>query len=181
METKTQIRNRILSLRNMLTAPDREEKSRKIYEKVVSHPLFLLSDEIYCYVDFRSEVQTRLIFERAWALGKKTAAPRVLGTEMEFFYFNSFSELKKGNMGILEPSAAEHACGKNVLMVMPGAAFDPMKNRIGYGGGYYDKYISRHETYKKCAIAFSLQITEPIPNEEFDKKPEVIFTEQQIY
>ncbi len=155
--------------------------SHTIFQKVTAHPFFLDADEIYCYVDYRNEVGTAKIIGQAWELGKKVAVPKVTGDVMEFYYIQSFEELKSGYANIMEPVTEEIALGENVLVIMPGAVFDISKNRIGYGGGFYDKYLEKYSNYRRMAIAFELQMVESIPTDSYDICPEVIITEENIY
>lgn len=181
MDSKKDIRRRVLATRNNLTDKEWEDKSRLIYEKVVTHPFFLQAGAIYCYMDYRKEVGTRAIIEHAWVMGKKIAVPKVNGNEMEFFYIQSFEDLQEGFRGILEPKYAHPANDEHVLVIMPGAAFDSNCNRIGYGKGYYDQYLHEHSNYRTIAIAFELQIVELIPTEAHDVCPNIIITEEKTY
>ena len=181
MVTKADIRKRVLEKRNELDEKEWEEKSGIIFERVVSHPIFLKAEEVYCYIDFRNEVGTRKIIETCWRQGKKVAVPRIEGQEMEFFYISSWDDVSSGHWGILEPHTGLDAEGQNVCVVMPGAVFDKNRNRIGYGRGYYDHYLQVHPAYKTMALAFELQIKEEIPREEHDILPDIIITEEQIY
>lgn len=181
MESKKDIRKRVLAKRNLITDKEWEERSRLIYEKVVTHPFFLEADAIYCYVDYRREVGTCAIIEHAWELGKKVAAPKVNGEEMEFHYIQSFEDLQEGFKGIPESKQMHPANDENVLVIIPGAAFDAKCNRIGYGKGYYDKYLHVHSNYKTIAIAFELQMVETIPAEAYDICPDIIITEEKTY
>ena len=181
MESKKDIRKRVLENRNCISDKEWEDKSRLICEKVVTHPFFLQADAIYCYVDYRREVGTADIIEQAWISGKKVASPKVLGDEMEFYYIQSFEDLSEGYKGIFEPKQTNLASDKNVLVIMPGAAFDATCNRIGYGKGYYDKYLQMHRNYKTIAIAFELQLVEVIPSEDYDICPDIIITEETTY
>lgn len=181
MVRKQDIRKNVLNIRNQMTEKEWDEKCCEIYKKVVTHPFFLDADEIYCYVDFRKEVGTRRIMEEAWRLGKRVAAPRIESSEMNFFYIESFSELESGYFGVLEPSGNEIAEGKRVLVIMPGTAFDENRNRIGYGKGYYDKFLEEYPAYRTLALAFELQMVDEIPCDSFDVKPNQIITEEKIY
>ena len=181
METKKDIRKRVLEARKAITKKEWEEKSDCICEKVTSHPFFLESDEIYSYMDYRSEVGTKKIIEKAWKMGKRVAIPKTDGDKMSFYYIHSFDDVLPGNWNILEPKTDEPAEGKNVCVIMPGSVFDRKRNRIGYGKGYYDKYLSEHSGYVTIALAFELQMLDEIPSEEFDIKPQCIMTEEKIY
>ena len=181
MESKKDIRKCVLEKRNCISKQEWEEKSRLICEKVVTHPFFLDSNVICCYVDYRNEVRTREIIETAWEQGKKVAVPKVFGDDMEFHYIQSFEDLKEGYRGIPEPKQTNLAHDEHALVIMPGTAFDKTCNRIGYGKGYYDKYLHAHPNYKTLALAFELQMVEKIPAEKYDICPDMIITEENIY
>lgn len=181
MESKKDIRKYVLDKRNRITDREWEEKSRLIYDKVVTHPFFLEADAIYCYIDYRREVGTQSIIEYALRMGKKVAAPKVQGDTMEFYYLESFEDLQEGFKGIPEPKQKQLANDEKVLVIMPGAAFDANCNRIGYGKGYYDKYLHVHPNYKTIAIAFELQMVDDIPAEQYDICPNMIITEEKTY
>ena len=181
MVTKADIRKSVLEKRNCLDKQEWEEKSSIIFEKVISHPIFLKSEEVYCYIDFRNEVGTRKLIEACWSFGKKLAVPRIEGHSMKFYYISSWEDISKGHWGIIEPHTESLAEGENVCVVMPGAVFDKKRNRIGYGRGYYDSYLHKHLEYKRIALAFELQMEDEIPAEEHDILPNIIITEEQIY
>jgi 5-formyltetrahydrofolate cyclo-ligase len=181
MESKKDIRRCVLEERNSIEKEEWLEKSQRIYEKVIEHPLFLNSEEIYCYIDFKNEVGTRKIIAAAWKLGKKVAVPKIMGNHMEFFYIQNFDELFPGTWKILEPNAEDLACGFAPLVIMPGAVFDKARHRIGYGKGYYDRYLAKHTNCQTMALAFELQILENIPADAYDICPQIIVTEEHIY
>lgn len=181
MESKKDIRKRLLEKRNCITDIEWEEKSRRIYKNVVTHPFFLEADAIYCYVDYRGEVGTLAIIEKAWEMQKKVAVPKVEGNEMQFYYIQQFSDLQEGYRGILEPKSDFPADDKNVLVILPGAAFDRKRNRIGYGKGFYDRFLNTHRNYHTIAIGFEFQMVNEIPAEPQDLCPQVLITEEHIY
>ena len=114
--------------------------------------------------------------------GKKVYAPKVLSkTDMEFYCLSDVDDLVSGYMGIMEPSdSCEKANTRNGLFIMPGLAFDYDFHRIGYGGGFYDRYLSEDNTFIKAALAFDFQLLESIPYEEHDLKPDYIVTQTQF-
>lgn len=181
MESKKDIRRRVLEKRNQIPEKDWKERSCKIYEKVVAHPFFLSADTIYCYVDYKAEVSTKDIIERAWEYGKKVAVPKVEGEELKFFYIQHFSDLEEGYKGILEPNKSRPANAQAALVLMPGVAFDRECKRIGYGKGFYDRFLRNHTQYRTMALAFESQMVERIPFDEYDICPEMIITEETCY
>lgn len=165
----------------MMSDEDWCAKSYSICDKVTSHPFFLKAENIYCYIDVRREVGTREIIETAWSMGKRVAAPRIYGDEMEFFYFDSFEELTMDSFRIPAPNDSLCAKAENPLVIMPGAVFDYNRHRIGYGKGYYDKYLDKYPKAKTIALSFAFQVQETIPFEEHDICPEYLITEEKIY
>ena len=98
---------------------------------------------------------------------------------MKFYQITSYDDLEAGYFGILEPKeeCKEVNVSENSIVIMPGVAFDRKGNRIGYGKGYYDKYFSRYPEVYKIAIAFSMQIVDEIPADEFDIKANCVVTD----
>lgn len=181
MESKKDIRKRVLEKRSQMTQGEWDEKSSVIFERVVTHPFFVCCDTICCYVDFRYEVGTRKIIEEAWRQHKKVAVPKICADEMKFYYICGWEDLADGYYGILEPISIKELDCENPLVIMPGAVFDRHCNRIGYGKGYYDKFLSRHTLCKTIALAFELQMVEEIPCERYDIRPQQLITEETIY
>lgn len=183
MMDKNEIRKQMSELRRQLTKTQIVEYSEQIIRRLYQKTEYQLAQTIYCYVSYREEVMTHQLIENALLQGKRVAVPKVLGKKMEFFYINGLQELQNGTMGILEPSGIGSPANDNhALMILPGLAFDRSYNRMGYGGGYYDKYITTHLEHKfnKFAVAFDFQIMEQIKTEEYDVKVDHIITPTQI-
>ncbi len=134
---------------------------------------------IFAYVSYNQEVRTKGMIERALADGKRVAVPKVNADIMNFRYISSLNDLKPGYMGILEPPD-ELECADDeeaqVLMIMPGLAFDGTGNRVGYGKGYYDRYLTQHNKtrYIKAALAYDFQIADSIEADAFDVKTDIL-------
>ena len=181
MESKKDIRRRILNTRDSLTPKEWEEKTYAIYQKVVTHPFFLCTDVIYCYVDYRREVGTLKIIEKAWALHKKIAVPKIVGDAMEFYFIEALTDLTEGYRGILEPKSLHLANEKEPLVIMPGTVFDRTRNRIGYGKGFYDKFLNAHPDCKTIALSFECQLVDAVPRDKHDIQPTYLITEENMY
>lgn len=184
METKKEIRKRILKQRRECPPEIRHEASGRIVHSVLQHPWFAEASDIYAYADFDGEAETRTLIETALREGKRVWLPKVRGEDMEFYPVMSMDSLSEGAFGILEPSAkdvsaSENAAGKS-LMLLPGVAFDRAGNRIGYGRGYYDRYLAVCPGIPKIALAFEFQITDRIPAEHTDIKADLIITEKGV-
>lgn len=181
MDIKKAIRSRYLEKRRQLTPELWERNSHRIFQRLKEHPLFQQSECIYSYVDYQKEVDTHELIAYALEIGKKVAVPKVMGNHMEFYYLRDPARLKPGFHGILEPESEEFATDTKALLIMPGVAFDLARNRIGYGKGYYDRYLHAHPEHPTIALAFELQITESIATDFHDIQPNFIITEERIY
>lgn len=188
METKECIRKKALMLRDRMTETERSRKSRIIIEKVMETPVYRRAEIILAYVNYRSETQTDIFIDHALKAGKRVYCPKVSGEEIDFYAIDTMKELTDGYKGIKEPPAhAERLlCDKDIregknMMLMPGCAFDKKRSRIGYGKGYYDRYLEKHRGLQTVAVCFECQVQEWIPSDEYDKKPDMIITEVTIY
>lgn len=182
MERKEDIRKYVRKKRRALTSEEWRKGTDEIALKILSHPWFHETEDIYCYIDFDGEPGTRRIIEEAWRLGKRVWVPKVFGDRMDFWKIASYEELSPGAFSILEPAGtSEKASGGDGLMIVPGVAFDRKRNRIGYGRGYYDRYLSTHSGLRTIAVAFECQIVEEIEREETDIVPMVLVTDQALY
>ena len=181
LETKREIRRRIRLKRRELEEDVWRKASGDIMAAAVSHPWFSEAREIYTYVDYNREAGTRKIIETAFVQGKNVWVPKVTGDTMHFYRIESLTELRPGTCGILEPAGdGPMDSGGAGLMLMPGVAFDEKCHRVGYGGGYYDRYLESHPGMRKMALAFEFQILRSVPYEEYDIRPEIVITEKRM-
>ena len=182
MEEKKEIRKKIFKARKEHTDAWILENSLRITEALTQLPEYRNAERIMAYADYNHEVITRYIIEQAWKDGKEVAVPKVFGKDMVFYRLTDFSQLESGYFGIPEPKEdGETVSWEEAMMVMPGVAFDVNCNRVGYGGGFYDKYLEKHPNLHAIAIAFELQMYRELPFEEHDIKPEKVVTEKQSY
>lgn len=185
MDGKKEIRSKILKMRQALPKEEVREKSLRIMERIEETEAFQNADNLLAYIDFRGEVATGSLIEKAWKLGKKVYVPRVAGKEMEFYQIRSFEDLEKGAYGILEPKkecpAYEAGKEKDTLAILPGSVFDKKKNRVGYGGGFYDRYFENRREICRIAVAYEMQIVEEIETEEFDLPADYVATEERFW
>lgn len=184
METKKEIRFRILKQRRAQSKETCEKSSMAIAEKLLALPEYRKAKNIYAYMDFSGEVKTEVILKESLRLDKNLWLPRVNGDIMDFFRVRSKDDFEIGAYGILEPKGESKAGKKEArdgFMVVPGVAFDADKNRIGFGGGYYDKYLELYPELFTAAVAFGFQIVEGVPIEANDIRPQKLITEERIY
>jgi len=184
------IRKEILRAREALSSAEIERKSTAIIRRLAATKEFLKSGLVMCYMDFRNEVRTAELIKECLAAGKRTAFPLVLDTEGSRREMAAYEvrdverEMEPGTWGILEPKrnvAREVSPEEIDLVVVPGVVFDLRRYRIGYGAGYYDRFLRRaRKDCFKIGIAFELQIVDRVPVEEHDMQLDMIITEDRI-
>lgn len=186
--SKQSIRNRYLGMRNNLSYGERLTKSRKIWELLKQEPVYKNAEAVLVYMDYRSEVITTGLVEELLAdPSRKVFAPRVLGMNISFYEIQTLEELEPGYQGIREPAQNEekmftHALVKelNSLILIPGAVFDRQRGRMGYGKGFYDRFLADYIELSGAALAFECQIAKNVPMEEHDIRPGIIVTESEV-
>jgi len=177
--SKGDIRRKILQYRKELDETARQKAAILLTERVLGHQWYYLSENLLGFVPCGSEIDVREILQDGLRRGKKVYLPKVMGEEMEFFRVTSLEELQPGYRGILEPAentecfVYEDETAEKTVMLMPGVAFDKERNRIGYGKGYYDKYLREKEALqlRTIGVGYQCQMVEQIPSQEWDMKP----------
>ena len=190
MIEKQQLRKQVLQLRNSLTSIERQEKSQTITNCVSAFREFQEADQYLLFFSFRSEVDTTELLRQALSTHKPVYLPKVLGKEMKFYQIENLEELEMGYQGILEPKEDKQrefipSQKQKIFVLIPGVVFDREGGRIGYGGGFYDKYLSRlegeiiPENLCKLAVAYECQLVENglIHREAYDISPNYIVIE----
>ncbi len=179
---KSEIRKLVLAKRDAMSRTETREKSRMIQERLVALPEFRKASAIMFYVQKGNEVMTDTIIEYSLGEGKRVAVPfsdkrsKTLVPSL----ISSLSELEMGSFGIPEPRELHPIEAEAIeLIIVPGIAFDRSGNRIGYGHGYYDRFLKTTKT-KKIALAYELQIVDEIPNHSNDIKMDKIVTEERV-
>ncbi len=185
---KKEIRALMRSKKAALTPEFVEEYSARVTERFVAQPFYRDARTLYAYLTFNQELRTDGLIRRAWADGKRVAVPRVLGKGiMEFYYIDSFEGFITSAFGVPEPpeDPEKLADSDDVLLLMPGLAFDRAHNRVGYGGGFYDRYLERLHTARarvfKPALAYDFQIVDSIPASPLDIRVDAILTADEIF
>ena len=167
---KKALRQQIRQRKQQMTEEQITEKSRLLAEQFAACPLYRQAKTVYGYLPYNQEVRTVPMLEQALRDGKQVAVPKVYGDEMRFIYMTDLSLVEKGYAGIPEPVAdLPVADDPTALVLMPGLAFDGAGHRIGYGGGFYDKFLAKEPNHPTLALCYSFQVVDEIPVEEFDK------------
>ncbi|MGG7142133.1 5-formyltetrahydrofolate cyclo-ligase [Clostridium nigeriense] len=180
-ENKKDLRNKILSIRDLLNIEEKDIMDNKILNELISTDLYKKAKSIFIYLSFGSEIDTNKIINKALEDKKEVYIPKIykFDKSMKAIRLNSFKDLKKNTMGILEPIDDSNFIEKeNIdLIIVPGVVFDFKGNRIGYGGGYYDRYLEPIKEFKnKMVLAYDLQIVDFIEQEDHDVTFDYIIT-----
>ncbi len=185
--TKRDMRLKAAALRDAMPPAERKTKSAEIEERLFGYAPFVAARTVMFYVSFRSEVETEKMIRRSLAEGKRVAVPSVNAKERLLIpseVKDCDAELCVGAYGILEPRPEflrPVPLEEIDFVVAPGLAFDRRGNRIGYGAGFYDRFIATLRSGAHvAALAFSCQVFDEIPHSPNDKKINAIITEDGI-
>ncbi|WLR49791.1 5-formyltetrahydrofolate cyclo-ligase [Bacillus tianshenii] len=185
MDEKKQFRRRMKQRLNQITVETHKVWSQCITEKLVDHPFYKDANTIGITVPMPSEVNTWSIIEHAWKAGKGVAVPKCIPSErkMNFHLFTSSSQLEEAYAGLYEPISHEtERVDKNDidLLVVPGLCFDERGYRLGFGGGYYDRFLEGYQN-RTAALAFEIQVLTYIPTEQYDLAVETLITNKKVW
>nr|MBQ8252403.1 5-formyltetrahydrofolate cyclo-ligase [Lachnospiraceae bacterium] len=185
METKRQIRKEILAVRDAIAPELHKKMSKEICDALSGLSEYAEAEQILFFVPYGSEADISPLLEACMENGRSVFCPLVAGEQMEFYRVDDMSQLTEGYKGIREPAPSperKYCPGRKDFLILPGSVFDLEGNRIGYGKGFYDRFLSGGFQGAMAAPAFSLQIVENgrIPAEETDQKINCIVTEKEI-
>lgn len=172
---KKALRQSIKEKKRAMTQEEILAASRRLTQKFLETPQYQKAKTIYGYLPYNQEVRTWELLQRALDDGKQVAVPKVYGDEMRFIYLKDLQQVEKGYSGIPEPIADEPvADDPTALVLMPGLAFDPEGHRVGYGGGFYDKFLSAEPDHPTIALCYGFQVFPSLETEEFDIPVDVV-------
>lgn len=181
MFTKHDLRQQYRRIRNEVPVSQRNAESEIVCRKLLTSEMYQNAEAVFCYVSFGSEFETASIIENALVDNKIVAVPKLIDGKMIFCRIHPGTEYIPNRFGIPEPADADELLPKEistVLLVLPGMCFDDENGRVGYGGGFYDRYIEKHEQDTKFMIvapALSCQYSHvKIPMEAHDIRPDIV-------
>lgn len=180
---KTRLRKECIEARRALDPREKASMDERIAQKLRHLWIYRESDIIYTYVSTEIEADTRGIIKMAVLDGKAVAVPRCIkGTrEMEFCIIKSEEDLESGAFGVLEPKESCPVCKdfSGGLCIVPALSFDSSGFRLGYGKGYYDRFLAKFGG-KTAGLCYSAFIRPELPRGKFDKAVDVIITERSV-
>ena len=166
---KKELRRTIRERKRAMTEEEIVSRSEKLGQLFAQSQAYKAAKTIYGYLPYNQEVRTIPMLEQALKDGKRVAVPKVYGDEMKFLYLDDLTQVEKGYAGIPEPIAdGPVADDDTALVLMPGLAFDPAGHRIGYGGGFYDKFLAAEPNHPTLALCYEFQMLPELHTEEHD-------------
>ncbi len=174
---KTELRSLIRAQKRAMTQAQIEKASRELGEKLAACPQYAAAKTIYGYMPYNQEVRTVPMLERALAEGKQVAVPKVYGDTMKFILVTDLTQMANSDMGIPEPMAdGPVADDPHAMVLMPGLAFTAKGDRMGYGGGYYDKFLAAEPDHPTVALCYDFQLVDYIPTDAYDIPVDLVLT-----
>ena len=182
MITKIEARNKVKQFRSELSADKADQKTMAVIDKLYGLPEFQDESILYLYKSVNNEIETEKIIQDALRLGKTVAIPKVCGRNISFYRITYEEDLDFGYMVIPEPSPNPYKMvdTEEGIIIVPGLAFDIHKNRTGYGGGFYDRFLKTHPHLLKIGVAYDEQIFDELQTDDFDITMDMIITDKRI-
>lgn len=179
---KQQLRKHYKSIRKSIPISIKSQYDMLILNNILSLDEYKNSNIIFVYVSFDTEVDTKEFISNAIYNNKKVAVPYCVPNTsiIEFYYINNIDELTKGSFGILEPdifNAVKVTDFTNGICIIPGLSFTYNGDRLGYGRGYYDRFLENFSGVK-IGICYECQITDLLPKDKYDKSMNIIVSEK---
>ncbi len=180
INNKKQLREYYKLIRNSICGEARTQANSLIFNHFINSDLLSDFDVFLCYVSVNSEADTIQILNYLLKCKKKVAVPYCCGSEMDFYEIDSIDDLIGGAYGIPTVDIGNHKKIEdfsNALCIVPALSFDLNGNRLGYGGGYYDRFLSKNNV-RTLGIDYDKCLTNNLPFEEHDKTVDMILTDK---
>ena len=184
-EEKKKLREELLALRSEIVGEEREKAETAVVSRILSLTSFRFAETVLIYYPIKGEINVLPIAEAALKTGKQVAFPLcdVESSTMTYHIVSDLSELKTGSYGIPEPSSELPVYtpekDKNDLIIIPAVCFDRQGYRIGYGKGYYDRYLNSFDG-TAVGVTFNKLLRQSVPRGRFDKHVSLIVTEKVV-
>ena len=166
---KKELRRMIREQKRAMTEAEIVQRSEDLAKLFLESDAYKNAKTIYGYLPYNQEVRTVPMLEQALRDGKRVAVPKCYGDEMRFIFMEDLSKVEKGYANIPEPiEDGPIADDETALVLMPGLAFDREGHRIGYGGGFYDKFLEAEPGHPTLALCYAFQMLPHLETEEHD-------------
>lgn len=183
MTEKKELRKRCIERMNALPQDYCREADEKIFSEILALPEYRSARTVFCFVGMQAEIRTAVLIEEMLRAGKQVAVPRCAGKGiMHAHRIYSLAELSPGTMGILEPSAEAPVLAPDELdlILLPCVSASRAGARLGYGGGFYDRYLPKSPAFRAVLIRERM-LSEEIPLERHDCPVDAVVTEEGVF
>lgn len=176
---KKAFRAEIKAKKRAMTVEEIESASQRLTEKFLATDAYKNARSIYAYLPYNQEIRTWNLVRQAFADGKRVAVPKCYDDVMKFLWIENLDRIAPGAFKIPEPIDDEpEADDGSALILMPGLAFDPQGHRLGYGGGFYDKYLADHPDHTLVALCYDFQMFDHIETEAHDIPVDLVIADK---
>lgn len=173
---KQQLRAHIRALKKAMSSQDIAARSKALCDLVPESDGYKQAKTIYGYLPFNQEVQLLPLLRQAMADGKQIALPKCFGREMRFILTTDLSRIRYSDFGAPEPVDDEPiARDPSALVIVPGLAFDRQGYRIGYGGGYYDRFLAQEPEHPTIGLCYDFQLVSQLETDPHDIPVDIVF------
>lgn len=181
--SKEELRKAFLKMRVNFDSKKIEEYSDIVSKSILSHYLYNEMKNIMVYISFKNEVNLKYLIEQSWMNGKNIFIPKtnIVAHTMQPYQINSWDDTIKGNYNLIEPknNLTPFPIDEIELVLVPGIVFDRKGNRLGYGGGYYDRFFSQFIVHPfRIGVCYEFQLIDNLPSEQHDLPMNEIVTEE---
>lgn len=177
MLDKKALRHEITLKKKAMSVEQIEHYSKELAAALFETGYYKNAASVYAYLPYNQEVRTWQILDRCKEDGKRVAVPKVYGDIMRFLWLDDFSRIAPGAYNIPEPTFdAPEADDETALILMPGLAFDPEGHRVGYGGGFYDKYLAEHTRHTLIALCYPFQMFDHLDVDAHDVPVDLVIS-----
>ena len=173
---KKLLRKKMREQKKALTPEQIEQASKRLTALFLQHPLYRQAKAVYGYLSYNQEVRTDALLRCAQRDGKRVAVPKVEADRMVVYWLDDLEQVQAGYRGIPEPYGTEPlADDPTALVLTPGLAFDPQGHRMGYGGGFYDRFLAA-EPHPTIALCYDFQLLPCLETEQYDMPVDVVLS-----
>jgi len=175
------LRRELIARRNDISMIENAELSARACEALLKLPEYARAGTVLCYKGIRSELETRGFIMQALADGKRVCLPKIAGDSLVAVRYTPESGFVPGRFGTLEPASSDIVPAREIeIAIVPGVGFDLNGGRIGYGKGYFDRYLKEVHC-PRVGVAFGVQIVEDVFSDEWDVKMDVVATDRGTF
>ena len=177
MSDKQELRSAVRQQKRAMTSADIAARSEALCRMVLQTQQYQQASALYGYLPFNQEVDLMPLLRQAMADGKQVALPKCYGKEMRFIRMSDLTRVRPGAIGAPEPvEDSPAASDPAALVIVPGLVFDRSGYRIGYGGGYYDRFLSAEPNHPTIGLCYDFQLTDCLNPEPHDIPVDTVFS-----